>query len=53
MAKSPVSDRMAKAEARYGATTKGTAQKAKPVLKVKPSGNPLKGKVGAKLTYKF
>ncbi len=53
MAKSPVSDRMKKVEARYGATTKGTAQKAKPVLKVKPSGNPLKGKVGGKIKWEW
>ncbi|NJM13636.1 MAG: hypothetical protein HC889_18835 [Synechococcaceae cyanobacterium SM1_2_3] len=39
MAKSPVSDRMAKAEARYGKTTKGTAEKPRPKTTVKPTGS--------------
>lgn len=46
---------MAKVEARHGATlgdSKGKAPvSAKP--KIKPTGNPLKGKVGVKATWKF
>ncbi len=40
MRKSPVSDRMARVEARIGKTTKGTAEKPRPAVKVKarPTG---------------
>ncbi len=54
MAKSPVSERMAMAEKRlgknYGA---GNGSKRAPKAKIKPTGNPLKGKVGVKWTKKF
>ena len=55
MKKSPVADRMAKVNARYGQTT-GVSKGAAPVTakpKIKPTGNPLKGKIGAKATWKF
>jgi hypothetical protein len=54
MKKSPVADRMAKVESRYGKTTgasKGSAPA--PKVKIKPTGNPLKGKAGIKATWKF
>lgn len=53
MKKSPVADRMAVVKKRYGATIKGDAEKAKPSFKAKPTGNPLKGKIGVKGTWKF
>ena len=48
-----VADKFKKVEKRYSKTTKGTAQKAKPKVKVKPTGNPLKKKIGVKVEYKF
>ena len=46
-------DKMAMVEKRLGATTKGTASAAKPSTKVRPTGNPMKGKIGVKVTRKF
>lgn len=54
MAKSPVSDRMAAVENRYGKTlgaSKGSPAPTK--VKVKPTGSPLKDKIGFKITKKF
>ena len=47
-------DRMAKVAARYGKTL-GASKGSKPApkVKIKPTGNPLKGKVGVKATWKF
>lgn len=47
------SEKAAKVEKRLGKTTKGTAQKAKPKFKARPSGNPLKGKVGIKAKWEW
>jgi len=52
--KSTVQSRMKSAEARYGKTlgaSKGSPAPTK--VKVKPTGNPLKGKIGIKVTKKF
>jgi hypothetical protein len=56
MAKSPVSDRMAMVEKRLGQTTgKGKPVKRTPEVKpkVKPTGNPLKKKIGIKVKWEF
>jgi hypothetical protein len=52
--KKTTDNRMAKVEARYGKTL-GASKGSKPAppVKVKPTGNPLKGKVGVKATWKF
>lgn len=48
-----ISEKAGLVEKRYGATTKGAANKVKPKLKLRPSGNPLKGSIGikGKLTF--
>lgn len=54
MKKSSVSERMAMAEKRLGKDYgKGSGKKIAPKVKIKPTGNPLKGKVGVKATVKF
>lgn len=54
MKKSPVADRMAIVEKRldknYG---KGNGKKPAPKLKVRPTGNPLKGKFGVQIKKEF
>jgi len=52
--KQTMRDKMATVQSRYGKTTgasKGSSPA--PKAKVKPTGNPLKGKVGVKITKKF
>ena len=47
-------DKTAMVVKRYGADTgANSAGKAKPTVKVRPSGNPLKGKVGVKVKVKY
>lgn len=53
MKKSPVSDRMAKVESRLGKTTGASKGGAPPKTTVRPTGNPLKGNIGVKITKKF
>lgn len=52
--KNTVSSRMTAVENRLGKTT-GASKGSKPAppVKVKPTGNPLKGKIGVKATWKF
>lgn len=53
MKKSPVSDRMAKVENRLGKTTGASKGAATAKTTVRPTGNPLKGNIGVKVTRKF
>lgn len=41
------------AKKRYGATTTGTAKRTTTSTTIRPTGNPLKGKVGVKIKHKF
>ena len=52
--KSTMSDKMKSVENRYGKTL-GASKGSKPAPKAKwkPTGNPLKGKVGVRVTKKF
>ncbi len=52
--KQTMRDKMKVVEDRYGKTT-GASKGSKPTppMKVKPTGNPLKGKIGFKATKKF
>lgn len=52
--KQTMRDKMATVQSRYGKTTgasKGSSPA--PKAKVKPTGSPLKGKIGIKITKKF
>lgn len=47
--KQTMHDKAKTVEDRYGKTTKGTAEKPRPSTKIKPKGNPLKGKIGVQI----
>lgn len=52
--KPSISDKAKAVEKRLGKTTKGTAEKARPSVKVKPSGTkPSRKQIGVKVTAKW
>lgn len=52
--KTTISEKAAMVEKRLGAKTgENSGRKPAPPVKVKPTGNPLKGKIGVKITKKF